>query len=41
MQLMSASVNEIQTGHTARLFNAVEYIRNYESVMGQQLSTHT
>ena len=32
MQLRSASVNEIQTGHTARLFNAVEYIRNYDSL---------
>ena len=32
MQLRSASVNEIQTGHTTRPFNAVEYIRNYDSL---------
>ena len=32
MQLRSASVNEIQTGYTARLFNAVEYIKNYDSL---------
>ena len=32
MQLKSASVNEVQTGHTARPFNAVEYIRNYDSL---------
>ena len=32
MQLRSASENEIQIGHTARLFNAVEYIRNYDSL---------
>ena len=32
MQLRSASVNEIQIGHAARPFNAVEYIRNYDSL---------
>ena len=32
MQLRSASANEIQTGHTTRPFNAVEYIRNYDSL---------
>ena len=32
MHLKSASVNEIQSGHTARPFNAVEYIRNYDSL---------
>ena len=32
MQLRSVSVNEIQTGHTTRPFNAVEYIRNYDSL---------
>ena len=32
MQLRSASVNEIQIGHAARPFSAVECIRNYDSL---------
>ena len=32
MQLRSASVNEIQIGHAARPFTAVDYIRNYDSL---------
>ena len=32
VQLRSVSVNEIQTGHTARPFNVFEYIRNYDSL---------
>ena len=40
MQLRSASVNEVQVGeHSIRPFNAAEYIRHYDTIMDQQLST--